>query len=599
MEAVAEVCGGQFARREFGGAESHDMAQEKTEGALQVAAETARREMLGEGQTRRGGEPPGEAVAQAGRVRFVVILKEGLDAFEEFRVGRLKEEAGGFGGGAVREGLRDEELEAPAVPGAAVAERLEEVGVAREALCFGTEAEDFAEGFREEAIGGARFRNDPFIEAGEAEVGRVIPEQLEPTEEVVGAIGARGVGFAFAEGLLEGEAVEGGGEFREMLGGLDSRREARFEVFVEPGAFVGSGERLQVVAQGLGEIGCLEKSAAGCVDCFEGAGERGFVGELKEGFEVGDEVFLKDRIDRDEEGFGGGSGVEPTMVEGVLQEGAEVLQTGLFAEIAPELREVTAAAEVEGAAFGIVSGESFLLEGAFCIGREAGICESEAMGFRGGGDAFGEPCSAFAGIAAGKEFRAPVLELKGALRPEIREGTAPAIETIGGPVMPDFDRHGFRLREGEEGERLRVGDCEEEDLFDSFRGAVVFGGGAAGEDGVFQFAGVQGFEVLAFEAGELPPTIAFQSRLGGFFGGGCEGETGFPEFAAELQEALRHGEEPGGGGGGFLREDCGVVRKFHGIQAREPGGEERALAHRRGGEACREKGIGGLDRREF
>ena len=234
-------------------------------------------------------------------------------------------------------------------------------------------------------------------------------------------------------------------------------------------------------------------------------------------------MFLKDRIDRDEEVFGGGSGVEPTMVEGVLQEGAEVLQAGLFAEIAPELREVTASAEVEGAALGIVSGESFLLEGTFRIGREAGICESEARGFRRGGDAFREPCGAFAGIAAGKKFRAPVLELKGALRPELREGTAPAIKTIGGPVMPDFDRHGFRLREGEEGECLRVGDCEEEDLFDSFRGAVVFGGGAAGEDGVFQCAGVQGVEVVAFEAGELPPTIAFQSRLGGFFGSGCEG----------------------------------------------------------------------------
>ena len=270
VEAVAEICGGQFARGEFGGAKSHDMAQEKTEGALQVATETARREMLREGKPRRGGEPPGEAVDQAGRVRFVVILKEGLDALEEFGVGRLKEEAGGFGGGAVREGLRDEELEAPAVSGAAVAERLEEVGVAREALRLGAEAEDFAEGLREEAIGGARFRNDPFIEAGEAEVGRVIPEQFEPTEEVVGAIGARGVGLAFAEGLLEGEAVEGGGEFREMLGGLDSRREARFEVFVELGAFVGGGERLQVVAQGFGEIGCLKEGAAGCVDFFEG-----------------------------------------------------------------------------------------------------------------------------------------------------------------------------------------------------------------------------------------------------------------------------------------------------------------------------------------
>lgn len=354
-----------------------------------------------------------------------------------------------------------------------------------------------------------------------------------------------------------------------------------------------------MVAQGFREIGCLEEGAAGRVDFFEGLGERGFVGELKEGFEVRDEVFLKDRIDCDEEGFDGGFGVEPTMVEGVLQEGAEVLQAGLFAEIAPKLREMTASAEMEGTAFGIVSGESFLLEGAFYVGRETGICESETMGFRGDGDAFRKPCSAFAGIAAGEEFRAPILELKGALRPEFGEGTAPAIETIGGPVMPDFHCHGFRLSEGEEGECLRVGNCEEEDFFDSFRGAIVFGGGAAGEDGVFQFASVQGFEVAAFEAGQLPPTIALQSRFGGFLGGGFDRESGHAEFAAELQEALRHGEEPRGGGWGFLREDRGVVRKFHGIQAREPSGEERALSNWRGGEACREKSIGGLDGGEF
>jgi hypothetical protein len=74
----------------------------------------------------------------------------------------------------------------------------------------------------------------------------------------------------------------------------------------------------------------------------------------------------------------------------------------------------------------------------------------------------------------------------------------------------------------------------------------IFGGLAASDEGVAEAALLEGGEVVLFEAGELTPAFGFHFGLGGFLSGSFDGESGFAEFTAELEEALRHGEEPSG-----------------------------------------------------
>jgi hypothetical protein len=226
---------------------------------------------------------------------------------EEGGVFGLKEEAGGFGGGGVGEGLGDEAMDFAVVVGAAPAEGFEEVGVTGEALGFGAESEGFAEGFGEEGVAGGGFRDDAFVESGEGEAGGVIPEELEPTEEVVGAFGSLGVGFALTEGLFEGEAVKSGGEFGEMFSGVGSGFEAKVEAFpIGVGVVaLGGGVCLKVCAEGLGEVVVFEEGAAGAVDFFEGGAEVGVAAKMEAALKVGTEVSFEEAVDFREESFGG------------------------------------------------------------------------------------------------------------------------------------------------------------------------------------------------------------------------------------------------------------------------------------------------------
>lgn len=602
MEEGTKAGGGEFTGGEFSGAQAHDVAQEETEGAVEVIAEATGGAMLREGEVRWGDQSPGEAMGDGGGRRIVILtgFKTGFNALKEGGVLSLKEEAGGFGGGGVAEGLGEVATDGTPGGGAAAAERFEEVGIAGEALGFRAEAEAFAEGFREESVARASGGDDALVEPGEAELGRIVPEELEPPEEIVCLGGAFGVGPAFAEGLFKGEAVEGGGQFWKMLGGFGAGIEAGVEA-VPIGTVAGLRVACEVHAERLREIGSLEEFAARAVDFFEGGPEVGVAAEMEAGLEVGGEVAFKEAVDFDEEGIGRDVGREPAGTEGVLQEGAQVLQTGLFAALTPKLGEVPVAAEVEGLPFGIVGAVFIFLQGALDKGAEVGIDDAEAMRVGAITDAFGEGGGSCAGIGASLELYAPVFEGEGALLPDFGAGVAPSIEALGGAVMPDFDAEGFgRLVEGEEGKGLRVGAGDEDDAFEGCGRLVGLCGVAAGEEGVSESAFREGGEVVLFKAGELTPAFAFHFGLGGFLSGGFNAESGLAEFVAKLKEALSHGEEPSSGGGGFLGKDGGVIRKVECFEARKPGGEDGAFPG--GGrfrEGFRKEGVGGVDGGEF
>jgi hypothetical protein len=125
--------------------------------------------------------------------------------------------------------------------------------------------------------------------------------------------------------------------------------------------------------------------------------------------------------------------------ERVLEKGTNILEARLFGKLAPDFREMTEAAEVEGLSLGVVTGALFLLEGAFRKGCEGGVDDAKAMGFRGVADVFREGGGGRARIGAGLELHAPVFEGKGTLCPELQTRTPPGVETFGGAVMPDFD----------------------------------------------------------------------------------------------------------------------------------------------------------------
>lgn len=604
VEEGAEGGGGEFAGGEFGRAHAHDVAQEETEGALEVIAEAAGGKVFREGEVGRWAESPWEAVGAGGWSLVgvgVLGFKEGLDALQEGGVLGLKEQAGGFGGGGVGEGLGDVAMNGSFGMGTAAAEGFKEVGVAGKALGFGAEAEDLAEGFGEEGVAGGGFGNDAFVEPREGEVGGVVPEELEPTEEVVGAVGTLGVGLAFTEGLFESEAMKGGGEFGKIPRGLGAGFKAKVEAFPIGGGVVGFGIVFQVVVEGLGEVGAFEEFAAGALDFFEGGAEVGIAAKMKAGLEIGGEVAFEEAVDFGEEGFGRDVGREPAVAEGVLQEGAQVGEAGLFGELAPELGKVTEAAKVEGLSLGIVSGAVVFLEGALGKGDEGGVDDTEAMCFRCVAHRFSQGGGGLAGVGARLEFHAPVFEGEGALCPEFGAGTAPGVEALGGAVMPDFHCNAFSgFAEGKEGKGLRVGGRDEQDGLDGVGRLEIFGGVAAGDEGVAQVACCEGGEVVLFEAGELTPALAFEFGFGGFLCGGFDGESGLTEFAAELEKALRHGEEPSGGGGRFLGEDGGVFCKVEVFEACEPSGEDGAFP---GGSGLREgfgkEGVGGADGGEF